>query len=166
MLTKDKERKALKRIEAVLEELRVECLNDSGELNVEQSYILTAFRGVLEDARDNIENDFANSQQERADLWEKKAEDNRRAMLDAQEAQALAEARTISPEEAQAIRALAVREYGAAQTAKQNADKNVLETCGDPGCEAFRNAVSEKQNAERRLAQAKQVLDAMERISR
>ena len=69
--TKDQERKALGQIKKILATL--------GD-NMENSYILTAFDGVVEDAEENIENDFACSWRQRAEYAEKareKAEQDR-----------------------------------------------------------------------------------------
>lgn len=60
MLTKAEENSALIKIEAILAELKRKAGDDAN------SYILTAFSGVVEDARENINNDFANSWRDRA----------------------------------------------------------------------------------------------------
>lgn len=60
MATKDQERAALKKIQKIV--------NDLGE----NSYIGMAMEGVLEDAEDNIENDFGNSWRQRCMTADKK----------------------------------------------------------------------------------------------
>ena len=60
--TKDQERAARKKIEAILESLG------------ENSYVATAFTGCLEIAAENIENDFACSMQDQRDSARREAE--------------------------------------------------------------------------------------------
>lgn len=62
MTTKDQERKALEKIRKIVEELG------------ENSYIGTAFEGCFEIAEENIENDFACSMKQRAEIAEEKLE--------------------------------------------------------------------------------------------
>ena len=62
MTTKEQERKALELIKRTIENLG------------ENSYIGTAFAGCIEDAEENIENDFALSMKDR---WEKAEELNK-----------------------------------------------------------------------------------------
>ena len=59
MTTKEQERKALEQIEKIISGLG------------ENSYIGTAMEGMIEDARENIENDFALSWKDRAETAEK-----------------------------------------------------------------------------------------------
>lgn len=60
MATKDQERAALKKIQKIVEDLG------------ENSYIGMAMEGVLEDAEENIENDFGNSWRQRCLLADQK----------------------------------------------------------------------------------------------
>ena len=69
MTTKEQERKALEQIRKIVAGLG------------EDSYIGIAFDGVLEDASENIENDFACSWKQRAMLAEKKAQENHEGTL-------------------------------------------------------------------------------------
>lgn len=68
MLTKAEENSALIKIEAILKELKRKAGDDAN------SYILTAFSGVVEDARENINSDFANSWKDRAETARREAE--------------------------------------------------------------------------------------------
>lgn len=61
-VTKDEERKALARINKIVEALG------------EDSYVATAFEGCFEDAEENIENDFACSWKQRAESAQEKLE--------------------------------------------------------------------------------------------
>lgn len=60
MATKEQERKALEQIMKIMESLG------------EDSYIATAMQGMIEDARENIENDFALSMKDRVEDEKKK----------------------------------------------------------------------------------------------
>lgn len=62
MTTKEQERKALEKIRKIVEELG------------ENSYVGTAFDGCFEIAEDNIEDDFACSMKQRAEIAEEKLE--------------------------------------------------------------------------------------------
>jgi hypothetical protein len=77
MPTKDQERKALAQIEKILANL-------GG--NPETSYLCRAFRGCCEDARENIENDFANSAADRAEYFEQKYNEAKQEAQEAREA--------------------------------------------------------------------------------
>ena len=63
MVTKEQERKALEQIEKIVSALGAD------------SYIATAFDGCFEDARENIENDFALCMKDRYETERKRAED-------------------------------------------------------------------------------------------
>ena len=63
MATKEQERKALEQIKKIIEGLG------------KDSYIATAMDGMIEDAEENIENDFAMSWKDRATVAEKRFED-------------------------------------------------------------------------------------------
>lgn len=63
MTTKEQERKALEKIRKIVDELG------------EGSYIATAFEGCFDLAESNIEYDFGESMKDRADSYQKKAEE-------------------------------------------------------------------------------------------
>lgn len=73
MVTKDQERKALEQIRKIVEGLG------------EDSYIGMAMIGVLEDAKENIENDWACSNYDRWQTAEQKLEQTKQGNLDLQE---------------------------------------------------------------------------------
>lgn len=63
MVTKEQERKALEQIKKIVDSLGAD------------SYIATAFDGCFEDARENIENDFALCMKDRYETERKRAKD-------------------------------------------------------------------------------------------
>lgn len=73
MVTKDQERKALEQIREIVEGLG------------EDSYIGMAMIGVLEDAKENIENDWACSNYDRWQTAEQKLEQTKRGNIELQE---------------------------------------------------------------------------------
>ena len=73
MVTKDQERKALEQIREIVEGLG------------EDSYIGMAMIGVLEDAKENIENDWACSNYDRWQMAEQKLEQTKRGNIELQE---------------------------------------------------------------------------------
>ncbi len=73
MVTKDQERKALEQIREIVEGLG------------EDSYIGMAMTGVLEDAKENIENDWACSNYDRWQTAEQKLEQTKRGNIELQE---------------------------------------------------------------------------------
>ena len=72
MVTKDQERKALEQIREIVESLG------------EDSYIGMAMIGVLEDAKENIENDWACSNYDRWQMAEQKLEQTKQGNIDLQ----------------------------------------------------------------------------------
>ena len=135
MTTKEQERKALAKIREIIDGLG------------ENSYISTAFAGCLEDASENIENDFACSMKDRWENAVKELQETRSKLYAVQEQIARADekigdlnARTIDDNDARQIAGILRAAWNDAENRKKSAGASVLETCGNPESEEFRTA--------------------------
>ena len=136
MVTKEQERKALAKIEAILKELG------------EDSYVATAMAGMVEDARTNIRDDFANSWKDRAEKnykeWVKAHEENKKLEAKVKELEARAEsaeAKVFTIQENITLQKMLRETYNDNKTSKNESEKTILELCETPNREEFKQAV-------------------------
>jgi F0F1-type ATP synthase membrane subunit b/b' len=165
MPTKEQERKALEKIEKILADL--------GN-NPETSYVCRAFQGCVDDARENIENDFANSAKERAEHYEKKYNDAKqeakeaREALEAMKANAEREAeKRIDKKDLQIMYSALVLQIDAEREAIDKAAAEIVENAEQTGSEEFISAVvahRKHQNREKALYECS--LRAVDKINR
>lgn len=149
MPTKEQEKQALAKIEKILAGL--------GN-NPETSYVCRAFDGCVEDARENIENDFANSAKERAEHYEKKYNDAKQEAQEAREALEAMQARTIDTTTRDKIYNYINYELSAAKVDARNAAAEMLEACEDPSSDEYKKALNRAQAAKRRAARLEEML--------
>ena len=151
-MTKDEERKALKKIEKIIAEAGAD------------SYIGYAFAGCVEAAETNIENDWACGPLQRAELLSQDLADTRRELKEAREqlAQAAAdlrraEADTMTPAQVHKIRVALSWTRAEATAAMNQATADMVSHCADPAGADFADAVSRCQAAKNRLALLDQI---------
>ena len=152
MPTKEQERKALAKIEKILEEL--------GN-NPDTSYVCRAFQGCVEDARENIDFDFANSQKDRADDLEKKLEQAKAERDATREAYDALQARTIDDETRNGIWNFIRYEADQAKNDARRASADMLEACEDPESDEYKKALMKAQNSKRRAARLEKLLQGL-----
>lgn len=152
MPTKEQERKALAKIEKILEEL--------GN-NPDNSYICRAFQGCIEDARENIEYDFANSQKDRADHLEKQVETLRREKAELIDAFEAAQARTIDNETRDQIANFIRYEADQAKSEARRASAELLDACENPESDEYKKALYKAQSNKRRAARLEAMLQKL-----
>lgn len=165
MPTKEQERKALAKIEKILEEL--------GN-NPENSYVCRAFQGCVEDARENIDFDFANSQKDRADDLEKKLaqanaerDDAREALKAAQENAAREAEKRIDKEDLRIMYSALVQQIDAEREAIDKAAAEIVKNAETPGSQEFISAVvNHRKHTNREKALYECSLRAVEKINR
>lgn len=149
MTTKEQERKALDQIRKIMQSLG------------EDSYINTAFAGCLEVAETNIENDWACSMKERAEIAEKKAEklelDNRdlqnaikRIKEESSKKITALEAQTLTAEDLTDCHQLANNAASEAERQMRAAALEIVTFAEDPAGGNFQNAVRNHRAAQRR----------------
>jgi len=165
MPTKDQEKQALAKIEKILASL--------GN-NPETSYVCRAFQGCVQDARENIDFDFANSQKDRADDLEKKYNDAKREAKEAREAMEAMKAnaereaeKRIDKEDLRIMYAALVQQIDAEREAIDKAAAEIVENAEQTGSEKFISAVvahRKHQNREKALYECS--LRAVEKINR
>lgn len=156
MATKEQERKALAKIEAILKELG------------EDSYIGIAMTGVIQDAKDNIENDWAAS---RYDAWqsaEQRADKAEAALLTmtakAEELQLEKEnlaAKVLTASEASMVVSLLGEYRYDLNTEIEATAKKIVIYADDVEGKEFKDAVWQNRLA---AGREKQVLEAMEAV--
>lgn len=149
MTTKEQERKALAQIEKIL-----------GTLD-RDSWVNTAFAGCVEDARENIKNDFANSAKERAEHYEKKYNEAKQEAKEAREALEAMQARTIDTKTRDTIWNYINYELSSAKIEARNAAAEMLNACEDPSSDEYKKALSRAQAAKRRAARLEEMLDGL-----
>lgn len=162
MTTKEQERKALAQIEKIL-----------GTLD-RDSWVNTAFAGCVEDARENIENDFANSAKERAEHYEKKYNEAKQEAKEAREAMEAMKAnaereaeKRIDKEDLRIMYSALVMQIDAEREAIDKAAAEIVENAEQTGSENFISAVvahRKHQNREKALYECS--LRAVEKINR
>lgn len=149
--TKEQERKALEKIRKIILELG------------ENSYIGTAFEGCLQDAEDNIENDFAFSMKARYETAEEKAEEFKRSAeyYSAEHEKAEAKIKALQEQverlEAKALRendidaclALAQERRSEYEQMAEDAARKIVEIADTPDNPEFKQAVSDHRDAKR-----------------
>ena len=152
MPTKEQERQALAKIEKILAGL--------GN-NPETSYVCRAFQGCIQDAHENIDFDFANSQKDRADDLEKKLNEAKQEAQEAREALEAMQARTIDTTTRDKIYNFINYELSSAKCDARNAAAEMLEACEDPSSDEYQKALSKAQAAKRRAARLEEMLDGL-----
>jgi len=160
MPTKEQEIKALKQIKSILAGL-------GGDPN--NSYLLMAFEGCVEDAEDNIENDFGNSWKNRAESAEKRIqelEEKVKATETKMESAKLKieelEHKTISPEDARKIQSIIIRDGQAQADIMAEQREIVLATCKNPESEEFKKAAEKYTVAKKRNEATHQMHELLE----
>lgn len=158
--TKEQEIKALKQIKSILAGL-------GGDPN--NSYLLMAFEGCVEDAEDNIENDFGNSWKNRAESAEKRIqelEEKVKATESGMECAQLKieelECKTISPEDVRKIQAIISRDGQAQADIMAEQREIVLATCTNPESEEFKKASAKYTVAKKRNEATHQMHELLE----
>lgn len=160
MTTKDQERKALEAIKKILAGLD------------EDGYVATAMKGVLEDAHDNIENDWAMS---RFDAWNNAAhelEDARDEIAKLRkELQAANEridgliadmnSRTLDDEELGLITAIANDYKSDSDEEMVKAAAEIVAYAEEPDCREFRDAVFRHRMAGTQKTKCTRLLDSL-----
>ena len=151
MTTKEQERKALAKIREIIDGLG------------ENSYIATAFAGCLEDASENIENDFACSMKDRFENAEKTVErvtkerDEARELLkiETEKREKLA-ARTLDKSDTESLLKIVREKLKNAIEREKNASAEIVEHCENPKSQEFeqaremlRAAKADRENAEK-----------------
>ena len=149
MPTKEQEKKALAKIEKILEEL--------GN-NPDTSYICRAFQGCIEDARENIENDFANSQKDRADYLEKQVENLRREKAELIDAFEAARVQALDRETRDQIGNFLRYEADQAKNEARRASLEMLDACENPESDDYKRALMKAQSNKRRAARLEEML--------
>lgn len=135
MVTKEQERKALEQIEKIVSALGAD------------SYIATAFDGCFEDARENIENDFALCMKDRYETERKRAEDLQ-AEVDRLKAD-LRKEKEVSEELGRAIKKSQEQENAEIQALHTELQKAITDAKAE---KAFRAAeASKKKEAQERV---------------
>lgn len=152
MPTKEQEKQALAKIEKILASL--------GN-NPETSYVCRAFQGCVEDARENIDYDFANSQKDRADDLEKKLEQARAERDETREAYSALQARTISTGTRDAIWNFISYELSVSKVQAKTAAAEMLDACEDPSSDEYKDALGRAQAAKKRAARLEEMLEGL-----
>lgn len=155
--TKEQERKALEQIKKILAGLGDEPRN---------SYVLMAFRGCVEDAEENIENDFGLSWKDRAEKARKEAEDYKEQAsrlaeeLEKKDAElAKLQRKTFDAAEIQAIADILKREQNAqTETARVKAE-DIVAYAEKPESPEFIQAVEQNRRAARRADMARELIN-------
>ena len=162
--TKEQERKALEKIKKIIAELG------------EQSYIATAFDGCIEDAEENIENDFALSMKQRYDDTlaklnecerEKENEAARvrlaeRDVEQLKEQLARAKEAALSIDELDACITLASESYDLNVANADEYAKLIVRYAERPTCTDFTEVVKKNREFSHKAEQAKELHDALE----
>lgn len=165
MPTKEQEKQALAKIEKILASL--------GN-NPETSYVCRAFQGCVQDARENIDFDFANSQKDRADDLEKKYNDAKREAEEACEAMEAMKANAereaekwIDKEDLRIMYSALVMQIDAEREAIDKAAAEIVENAEQTESDNFISAVvahRKHQNREKALYECS--LRAVKKINR
>ena len=142
MASKEQERAALAKIRRIVEGLG------------ENSYIGMALEGCLEDAEENIENDFGQSWKQRAESAREEAAEFKRAAEHfsseadryMEEASKLKE-KVLTVAECGSIKAILNMQAMQAGMIEGDSAKRIVEAADNPESEAFRVAVSDHRNA-------------------
>ncbi len=158
MVTKEQERKALTKIEAILKELG------------DDSYVGMAMEGMIADAKENIDNDWACSWKQRA---EKAASDfaavkeEAEQYKEAYEAEVIrrqnAEAKVLSTQENALIQNLMTRYRNIMAEHKADAEGTILDYCNDVKSDMFRNAVDTRNYASVAIKEAEKMIEVLDR---
>lgn len=162
--TKEQERKALEKIKKIISELG------------EQSYIATAFDGCIEDAEENIENDFALSMKQRYDDTlaklnecerEKENEAARvrlaeRDVEQLKEQLARAKEAALSVDELDECRTLASESYDLNIAYADEYAKIIVKYAEFPTGKEFLDAVKKNRKFSRKAERAKKLYDTLE----
>lgn len=156
MLTKEDERKALNKIVAVLEGLRKD---DPQELG----YVLTAFKGCVELARENIRDDAALSLQDRAELAEKRlAEAEARAAAAEKRAELYKAATFQDAGELSSVLQMVIKyETDQRRWAEENA-KTILAFATTPDDIAFRDAAAHRAQCLKNIERSRAARERLE----
>lgn len=165
MPTKEQEKQALAKIEKILASL--------GN-NPETSYVCRAFQGCVDDARENIENDFANSAKERAEHYETKYNEAKQEAKEAREAMEAMKAnaereaeKRIDKEDLRIMYSALVLQIDAEREAIDKAAAEIVENAEQTGSDNFISAVvahRKHQNREKALYECS--LRDVEKINR
>lgn len=145
MVTKEQERKALEQIKKIIAGLG------------KDSYIGMAFDGCLEDAEQNIENDFGCSMKQRVEMLEVRLEDseteNEKLRTENEKLRnevANLKSKTLSTADAGAIKQIVwSAKLEAARMTDQSA-QYIVDAADDPTSEAFRMAVKDHRSGKKR----------------
>jgi len=152
MPTKEQERKALAKIREIVESLG------------EDSYIGTALDGCLDDAAENIENDFALSMRERYETAAAKlAEEEKKTALLTSSLE-FARRQVITIEEASALWSELFDNRKRRETERGIAADAILANMENPASPEFVNAREEYRTANKRIERLNTLLDRMEEI--
>lgn len=152
MPTKEQEKQALAKIEKILASL--------GN-NPETSYVCRAFQGCVEDARENIENDFANSQKERADGLEKKLSKARADLEQAETERDTARANALDEKARDTYYNFFQNERREAERQARLAAAEMLEACENTESDEYKKALENAQRMKRRAARLLEMVKAL-----
>ena len=152
MPTKEQEKQALAKIEKILASLGNDPAN---------SYVCRAFAGCVEDARENIENDFANSQKERADHYEAKYNEAKQEAREAREAYETLKARTIDTVARDNIWNFLNFELSKARHEAREAAIEMMEACDDTESNEYKTALHNAQASKRRAARIQEMIESI-----
>ena len=149
MTTKEQERKALEQIKKILGTLE------------ENSYVATAMRGMIEDAEENIENDFAMS---RYDAWqdaEHKADCLAQELKEAKEQLAEMQSKSITTEEAVDIRNVVNKYREICKRNEYDNAQNIITYADNTKSNEFTEAVWRHREAQKDRARCERIDDML-----
>ena len=142
MTTKEQERKALAQIEKILAGLE------------EGSYVRTAMQGMVEDAKSNIENDFADSYYDRYtslyfqfEKLEYEAEQQERQNAELLKRAEKAEAQLLTRDQIGMLLGILQDSQYDAYIEEQNTAKKIVASADDPNSREFKDAVAMNRRA-------------------
>lgn len=172
LATKEQERKAVEKIRKIVAELG------------EGSYVGTALEGCLQDAENNIENDFGDSMKRRWEYAEEQLKETRKRIAELEDKLAESEKdyeaahaaahqiaeekdaeitalreRTLDADDLETLLSLVVERITALDCEAQNAAERIVESAGEPESAAFKNAVSDHRSAKREADKYKALLE-------
>lgn len=160
MVTKEQERKALAKIEAILAELG------------EDSYVGMAMKGVIDDAKQNIENDWGMSYYDRCEHLEyeldmaneaREAAEAEKAALEHQLEQT--EAKVLSTRDNRLIRRLLWEYSNGEANDKAACEAAIIENCENPESDAYKQAVIGRRVAQTEITYAEKMIEALDKVN-
>lgn len=141
MLTKDQERKALEKVKKILAELGTDK---------ENSYVLTAFDGCVEDAETNIEHDFALSAKYRAESARKQLEETKTELeywKEKAEKAAALNRKILSHKDAATIQNIIQNDLSRQKEEEKESGKLIIEYAEKPDSDTFIKSVNRNRAA-------------------